>query len=283
MLTRSLLLAITALSISACTLLPQAHRPEITQGNVIEQKSIDQLRLGMTQEQVQFLMGTPALQDIFHPNRWDYIHYIDKQNEPLVRKQIALFFKDNALNKVTSQQFDITHLQGQAPLVIAKTPSKDADNTGDANALGVIPTESINSANIAAATAPIKEEVEKIVKATPNPIELASNTINQWQQAWSNQDVDTYIDSYITGYRTSKLSNTAWKKQRKQRLTKPSSIELTLDDIKITPVSDDVIKAVFKQSYKASNYKDTVLKELRLKKQDDQWKISKEKTLKKLR
>lgn len=248
MLTRRLILASLAFLVSACSLLPQAHRPEITQGNVIEQKSIDQLRLGMNKEQVQFLMGTPALQDIFHPNRWDYIHYINQQDEPVINKQIALFFNNGVLDKVKSEQFDISHL---------KKPTVDP-------------------MSVAAAA------VNKVKKA-PKPDEQAMKAIQQWQQAWSNQDAAAYIDSYTSNYRTKKLSHNAWRTMRAQRLTKPSSINISIDNVNLKSLDNETFRATFEQTYRADQYQDKALKELILRKIDDAWKISNEDTLKQLK
>ncbi|RMG27455.1 MAG: outer membrane protein assembly factor BamE, partial [Gammaproteobacteria bacterium] len=55
--------------------LPFVYRIDIQQGNVVTQEQIDQLRPGMTREQVRYLLGTPLVQDTFHPERWDYVYY----------------------------------------------------------------------------------------------------------------------------------------------------------------------------------------------------------------
>lgn len=53
---------------------------------------VDQLRPGMTRDQVHFLLGTPMLTDIFHRERWDYPYYLRrKSGETQVRKLTVLF------------------------------------------------------------------------------------------------------------------------------------------------------------------------------------------------
>ena len=74
---RALCLAAVALAAGACssswipgTLRP--YRPDVQQGNVVTKDMVDQLRPGMTRDQVRFLLGTPMLTDVFHQDRWDY-------------------------------------------------------------------------------------------------------------------------------------------------------------------------------------------------------------------
>src|SRR5688572_23460979 len=49
------------------------YRQPVFQGTLLEQKNVEQLREGMTQAQVVALLGTPAIADPFHHERWDYV------------------------------------------------------------------------------------------------------------------------------------------------------------------------------------------------------------------
>jgi outer membrane protein assembly factor BamE len=57
---RPILLSILVLSLSACSIV---YKLPTRQGNVIEQKQLDQLQLGMSKDQVKFLLGTPIASD----------------------------------------------------------------------------------------------------------------------------------------------------------------------------------------------------------------------------
>jgi len=48
---------------------------DVQQGNLLEAKDIEAIKVGMTRSQVRFLLGTPAVADSFHKDRWDYIYY----------------------------------------------------------------------------------------------------------------------------------------------------------------------------------------------------------------
>jgi outer membrane protein assembly factor BamE len=51
------------------------YRAAVQQGNWITSEQVSQLEVGMTRDQVRFILGTPTLQDAFHAQRWDYPYY----------------------------------------------------------------------------------------------------------------------------------------------------------------------------------------------------------------
>ena len=67
------------------------------QGNVIEQKQLDQLRLGMTRDQVKFLLGTPLAASPFRPDRWDYVGYYKTPRGQLFTRTVSLYFEADKL------------------------------------------------------------------------------------------------------------------------------------------------------------------------------------------
>ncbi len=54
----------------ACT----PHYVEVRQGNYLTQEVIEQLEIGMTRDQVRYLLGTPVVASPFHSDRWDYVY-----------------------------------------------------------------------------------------------------------------------------------------------------------------------------------------------------------------
>jgi outer membrane protein assembly factor BamE len=97
----SLLLA--TLSIAGCSWLndmPFVYKPDIQQGNVLEQEAVDKLQPGMSKTQVRYIMGTPALTDVFHENRWDYVYTMQKGGGTREERRVSLFFVDNQLTQI---------------------------------------------------------------------------------------------------------------------------------------------------------------------------------------
>ncbi|MEH6493380.1 MAG: outer membrane protein assembly factor BamE [Halopseudomonas sp.] len=92
-----LLLCTLSISLSGCGFIPGVYKIDVQQGNVVTQEMVDQLRPGMTQRQVRFIMGTPLLQDTFHPDRWDYLYSMKSGRSDRVQERISLNFEDNRL------------------------------------------------------------------------------------------------------------------------------------------------------------------------------------------
>ena len=73
---------------------------DIQQGNYISQDMVSQLKIGMTKEQVRYVLGTPLVADIFHADRWDYIYYKDPRRGPREGRKIAVVFENGKLARV---------------------------------------------------------------------------------------------------------------------------------------------------------------------------------------
>ena len=79
---------------------PGAYKIDIQQGNIITQEMIDQLRPGMTRAQVQYVMGTPLLEDSFNKDRWDYVYSMHPGGQARTQTTVSLFFKDDKLSSI---------------------------------------------------------------------------------------------------------------------------------------------------------------------------------------
>lgn len=90
----TLLLVLAAFALSGCHLV---YKLPTRQGNVIEQKQLDQLRIGMTREQVEYLMGTPLAADPFRNDRWDYLGYYKSPRGDVSRRVVSLHFEGDLL------------------------------------------------------------------------------------------------------------------------------------------------------------------------------------------
>ena len=51
------------------------YRVDVQQGNKLEGKDIETVQVGMTRNQIRFILGTPVVTDPFQKDRWDYIYY----------------------------------------------------------------------------------------------------------------------------------------------------------------------------------------------------------------
>lgn len=92
-------------SLSGCSFLYDTfvYQIDITQGNYIDNKKIAQLELGMNQEQVIFVLGSPMLIDQFDSSKWYYIRYIKPGGEDIQQQQVLLTFADRILVDIEEQ------------------------------------------------------------------------------------------------------------------------------------------------------------------------------------
>lgn len=87
-----------ALGVSACSTVKKVvYRIDVPQGNYLEQEQIAQLKVGMTPEQVQYLLGTPMLKDPFAQNRWDYVFIKRQGHEEPIQRTLLVYFDQRGL------------------------------------------------------------------------------------------------------------------------------------------------------------------------------------------
>ena len=81
------------------------YRASISQGNLIKQEDLDQVEVGMTRNQVRFLLGTPLIDDPFHQQRWDYVYFIRIGRDAATFKRwVTIAFEENIVAKITTDQ-----------------------------------------------------------------------------------------------------------------------------------------------------------------------------------
>ena len=94
--TYSLLLCLTLLSGCNSELLT-IYKIDVQQGNAVEVEKVEQLTIGMTKEQVKFLLGSPMLTDIFHPERWDYVYFLIPGYGEQERRHVSIIFSGDKI------------------------------------------------------------------------------------------------------------------------------------------------------------------------------------------
>jgi|TARA_B110000014_G_scaffold174532_1_gene124638 outer membrane protein assembly factor BamE len=96
MLFRASIIALTLLT-SACS--SWVYRIDIPQGNYLEQKNIDKIQVGMTKEQVKFILGSPVVLDSFDNDSWNYVYRFKsgRSSDYDMKKSFLIKFEDNRL------------------------------------------------------------------------------------------------------------------------------------------------------------------------------------------
>lgn len=95
-----ILLAILCASCGTALPTVKPYKLDVQQGNVVTSKMLLQLRPGMTQSQVRFIMGTPLIQDSFHGKRWDYVYQMREKGKITEQRRVILDFENDLLKSV---------------------------------------------------------------------------------------------------------------------------------------------------------------------------------------
>jgi tetratricopeptide (TPR) repeat protein len=133
---------------------------------------------------------------------------------------------------------------------------------------------------VAAITPPqeVKPAPEKpAVKKAGGDAEVLE-AVNAWAKAWSAKDVDGYLASYAKDFKTpGGESRDDWAKSRRQRISAPKSIAVTVEQPKVSVSGDGQATVTFRQGYRSEVIKSSSRKTLVLVKSEGRWLIQQEK------
>lgn len=128
----SFILALVLMQVAGCrsdgTSILSPYKVEIVQGNFFSKEQVALIQPGMTRNQVQTILGSPLLIDVFHDDRWDYSFYIKRRGVLPLQRQITVYFDGNVVSKLDAPQDLLTeeefvlYLEGGEPDENIKTP-----------------------------------------------------------------------------------------------------------------------------------------------------------------
>ena len=116
-------LLVLVLPLCACELV---YKLPTRQGNVIEQKELDALAIGMNRDQVKFLLGTPIAASVFRNDRWDYVGYYKNPRGKVFSRTVSLYFEGDSLVRMEGQQAVAQNGSGPDMETIEKEEKKAA-------------------------------------------------------------------------------------------------------------------------------------------------------------
>jgi len=219
------------------------YKMDIRQGNYVTPEMRDKLKIGMSRQQVRYVMGTPMVSDVFHGNRWDYVYRLEQRGEMVEKQHLTLYFDKDNLVRVEEG--------GQSAPGMAQQP---------------------------AAAQPAVATPQPVANAEPAADVLKS--VESWAAAWSAKNVREYLAAYTPDYKPQGMSREAWERQCLERISKPKVIEVSLSEVSISVQDDKHATASFTQHYRSDLYRDSMRKTLQLEKMGDLWLIASEQTAK---
>ena len=97
---QSIRLALLGCVVALATGCGLIYKTDINQGNLLDERTVEQLEIGMTKRQVQVLMGTPSIQSPFHQSRWDYTASISRRGGAPEIRTLTLTFDGDRLASI---------------------------------------------------------------------------------------------------------------------------------------------------------------------------------------
>lgn len=209
-------------------------------------------------------------------------------------------FSSAAAAVIVNNNGQVRTLEQTRPIVKYEVPAKP-DNTPkpasvvteiktpDAKPISPKPEILAESAPKPAPAPPKAMETSKpaVEPAKPQEPAKSGNTLDeqaieqavrQWAKAWSDKNVAAYLASYGAGFKAPDgQSRQDWEKTRKQRISAPASISVEVSNLRLKQ-DGDLVRASFKQSYRAGGTAMRTSKTLVLKKGGNRWLIEQELT-----
>lgn len=93
-------LILISLILASCSNLLTPYKMDIRQGNYVTAEMRAQLKLGMSKQQVRYIMGTPMINDVFHGNRWDYVFRLEHEGNIVDKQGMTLYFEGENLVRI---------------------------------------------------------------------------------------------------------------------------------------------------------------------------------------
>lgn len=246
-----ILLSLGVLLMSGCISHLRPYTMDIRQGNYITPEMREKLKLGMSKQQVRYVMGTPLLTDPFHGDRWDYRYSLAEHGAVVEQQGMTLYFQSDNLARI-----DDAAMPPLPPQPVAEPVSA----IPVASAVPALMPEPIETAP--AAIAPVVA-ADTEVKAS----------LDAWAAAWSARDSKAYLAAYAPTFKPTDMSRAAWQKQRQQRIAKSKSIAVSLSDVTVQMQDDSHATVTLTQDYRSDNYQDIEHKTMTLEKSGDAWLI----------
>lgn len=99
----------TAVIVALVVLAPLAgcvYHLTIEQGNFLRKQDIDQLKIGMTESQVRYLLGNPMVPRTFDNDRWDYLYYLKRGHlEKPIRYLLTVYFRKGKVVRIDNHGY----------------------------------------------------------------------------------------------------------------------------------------------------------------------------------
>ncbi len=103
-----LIIPVLSLSLASCLNYDFTGKT-IKQGNLISEKKLKRLKIGMSKQEVLLVMGSSLVTPLFENDRWDYVQTTKPANQKTKVNSISLYFRGERLSRIKILESDIHH------------------------------------------------------------------------------------------------------------------------------------------------------------------------------
>lgn len=86
-----------SVSLSGCI-----YKIDVQQGNIITDKDVQRIQTGMSSTAVVQMLGEPLLRNVFKDNRLAYVYTMKQGRQPMHRRNLTIYFKDDKVTHYTT-------------------------------------------------------------------------------------------------------------------------------------------------------------------------------------
>lgn len=103
---------VSTLVLSGCSMF-RVYTIDLPQGTPITQAQAAQIRVGMTVDEVTYLLGSPAMKDTLNPNRFDYLYdytagtdgkRANKKDIKNASQYLSIFFESGRVVRIAGRE-----------------------------------------------------------------------------------------------------------------------------------------------------------------------------------
>jgi len=108
---RIVILALILSFASGCTSVidPLVYKLPKRQGNIIDERKMEQLKPGLNKRQVAYLLGSPLSKNPFNHSVWHYNYFLKDKNDKVTIKKLSLKFDGDILKTIDDQYTNVNN------------------------------------------------------------------------------------------------------------------------------------------------------------------------------
>ncbi len=104
--------------------------------------------------------------------------------------------------------------------------------------------------------------------------DIIKKLVFEWAEAWSKKEFETYINFYSKNFKNNRAKSfDDWSKYREPRVNRRGKIKLSITKIKVDFLAAGIAEVSFNQRYQSGSTRLFTRKKMRLKKEEQNWKI----------